>query len=324
MSIRAKKRYGQHFLQPAWADKLVAAIEPAARRPFLEIGPGPGALTLRLAPRVASLTAVELDPEMVALLQPKVPSNVTLVPGRLPRVRLRLSPARAPALRVAGNLPYNVSSPILFSLLAAHRRRGHLRRCHAHAAAGSRGADPRAARDPRLRRALDLRPAACRRTAAPVPAAWRLPSGAEGPFDRRSPALPPARRARCRTRRRSRRWSARCSCSGGRPCSMRCGRSRSRATRMSARALTSAAIDPARRPETLQLTELARLAEFFAAPFAVSCAIVCAILRSPWSAVPAAPGGHTRRGSPPRYTQAPPARAALLAGRVLRLAEQPV
>ena len=40
------------FCEPAWADKLVAAIEPAARRPFLEIGPGPGALTLRLAPRV--------------------------------------------------------------------------------------------------------------------------------------------------------------------------------------------------------------------------------------------------------------------------------
>ena len=62
--VRAKKRFGQHFLEPAWADKLVEAIAPRPTDRFLEIGPGPGALTLRLAPRVAHLTAVELDREM--------------------------------------------------------------------------------------------------------------------------------------------------------------------------------------------------------------------------------------------------------------------
>src|SRR4029079_8087360 len=81
MRPRAKKKYGQHFLQGAWADKLVAAIEPKLHQRFLEIGPGPGALTLRLAPRVAHLTAVEIDGEMVSGLGPRLPGNVTLIQG---------------------------------------------------------------------------------------------------------------------------------------------------------------------------------------------------------------------------------------------------
>ncbi len=76
---RPRKRFGQHFLEPAWADKLVEAVKPSADDDFLEIGPGPGALTLRLAPRVRRLTAVELDRDMIAALQPRVPANVTLV-----------------------------------------------------------------------------------------------------------------------------------------------------------------------------------------------------------------------------------------------------
>src|SRR5690554_899444 len=76
---RAKKRLGQHFLQPEWADKLIAAIQPHAEDRFIEIGPGPGALTLRLAPLVSHITAVEVDPEMVAALRPRLPPNVTLV-----------------------------------------------------------------------------------------------------------------------------------------------------------------------------------------------------------------------------------------------------
>src|SRR5688572_13771622 len=74
-----RKRFGQHFLAPPWADKLVAAIAPADADRFLEIGPGPGALTLRLAPRVAHLTAVEIDRELAAALAPQLPPNVDLV-----------------------------------------------------------------------------------------------------------------------------------------------------------------------------------------------------------------------------------------------------
>ena len=117
----ARKRFGQHFLEPAWADKLVAAIEPHDDDRFLEIGPGPGALTLRLAPRIAHLTAVEVDRDLAALLAPQLPPNVELVVGDfldLDLARL-LQPGR---VRVAGNLPYNISSPILFKLIDAVRK----------------------------------------------------------------------------------------------------------------------------------------------------------------------------------------------------------
>jgi len=122
MSFR-RKRYGQHFLAPAWADKVVEAIGPAATDRFLEIGPGPGALTLRLAPRVQHLTAIEVDRDLAAELRPELPSNVDLVTADFLDFDLGALVAAGP-LRVAGNLPYNISSPILFKLLhAAHKER---------------------------------------------------------------------------------------------------------------------------------------------------------------------------------------------------------
>jgi 16S rRNA (adenine1518-N6/adenine1519-N6)-dimethyltransferase len=121
---RPRKRYGQHFLEQAWAEKLVKAIDPRPADRFLEIGPGPGALTLRLAPRVAHLTAIEIDRDIVAALTPRVPPNVTLVEGDFLEMDLGALAAAGP-LRVAGNLPYNISSPIMFRLLEA-RERMHL------------------------------------------------------------------------------------------------------------------------------------------------------------------------------------------------------
>jgi len=115
-----RRRFGQHFLAPAWADKVVRAIAPSRDERFLEIGPGPGALTLRLAPRVDHLTAIEIDRDLIARLQPHVPRNVDLVPGNILDVDLAPYFAAGP-LRIAGNLPYNISSPILFKLLAAAR-----------------------------------------------------------------------------------------------------------------------------------------------------------------------------------------------------------
>jgi 16S rRNA (adenine1518-N6/adenine1519-N6)-dimethyltransferase len=116
--MRARKRFGQHFLEPAWADKLVAAIEPQPGDRFLEIGPGPGALTLRLAPRVAHLTAVEIDRDLAADLAPRLPANADLVVADFLQMDLGPLAASGP-LRVAGNLPYNISSPILFRLIDA-------------------------------------------------------------------------------------------------------------------------------------------------------------------------------------------------------------
>jgi 16S rRNA (adenine1518-N6/adenine1519-N6)-dimethyltransferase len=123
MQPRARKRFGQHFLEAAWADKVIAAIDPRPRDRFLEIGPGPGALTLRLAPRVAHVTAVEVDAALVETLRPRVASNVTLVHADFLDVDLSSLEIERP-FRVAGNLPYNVSSPILFALLRAHRSAG--------------------------------------------------------------------------------------------------------------------------------------------------------------------------------------------------------
>jgi 16S rRNA (adenine1518-N6/adenine1519-N6)-dimethyltransferase len=260
--MRARKRFGQHFLEAAWADKLVAIIDPRPDDRFVEIGPGPGALTLRLAPRVAHLTAVELDPAMVAMLRPRVPHNVTLVQADFLDFDLSsLAPGRA--VRVAGNLPYNVSSPILFALIGAHRRSGGivdatlmLQRevaARLHAAPGSRDygvlsilvqlhAD--------VRPVLALPPGAFR----PMPKvhstvvhlSFRPPAVAlsdEGSFE-----------AMVRTMFGQRRKML---LNALRPFA------ESRA-RIAGAALAAAGIDGRRRPETLQLTELARLAEFFA------------------------------------------------------------
>ncbi len=124
MPGRPKKRYGQHFLEAAWAERLVNAIEPAGGDSFLEIGPGRGALTLRLAPRVRHITAVEVDRDMVAGLTPRLPQNVTLIAGDFLDFDLASTcqGAGAPGgIRVAGNLPYNAASHIIVKLLAASR-----------------------------------------------------------------------------------------------------------------------------------------------------------------------------------------------------------
>lgn len=114
---RARRRFGQHFLEPVWADKVLDAIGPTPADRFLEIGPGSGALTLKLAPRVANLAAVEVDRDLAAQLRPRLPSNAELVSADF--LDLDLTRYLQAPLRVAGNLPFNISSPILFKLLEA-------------------------------------------------------------------------------------------------------------------------------------------------------------------------------------------------------------
>src|SRR5438045_1791319 len=108
-----RRRFGQHFLEPRWADKVVDAIVPAPDDRFLEIGPGTGVLTLRLAPRVAHLTAVEIDRDLIAGLTPRLPANVTLINGDFLETDVASVFAQnglpSAPIRVAGNLPYNVS-----------------------------------------------------------------------------------------------------------------------------------------------------------------------------------------------------------------------
>ena len=115
---RARKRFGQHFLEPAWVARLLEAQSPTPDDVFLEIGPGRGALTFPLSAKVRHIVAVEIDRDLAAHLRTELPSNVRVVEGDfldldLPHV-LRDEPR---PIRVVGNLPYNVSSPILFKLL---------------------------------------------------------------------------------------------------------------------------------------------------------------------------------------------------------------
>jgi 16S rRNA (adenine1518-N6/adenine1519-N6)-dimethyltransferase len=123
MTDRAKKRFGQHFLEPAWVTKVIDALSPAPDDIFLEIGPGRGALTRPLASRAGRIIAVEIDRDLAAALPSRVPANVTIVEGdALETDFAALLGETTGPVRVVGNLPYNVASPILFRLLhgAAH------------------------------------------------------------------------------------------------------------------------------------------------------------------------------------------------------------
>jgi 16S rRNA (adenine1518-N6/adenine1519-N6)-dimethyltransferase len=125
----ARKRFGQHFLERAWVDKLIRAIAPSSDQTFLEIGPGRGALTLPLAECARRVVAFEIDRDLAAGLRAAAPANLTVVDGDFLDVTteqlhdaLRAGAGPEPAfLRAAGNLPYNVASPILFKLVGLHR-----------------------------------------------------------------------------------------------------------------------------------------------------------------------------------------------------------
>ena len=113
----ARKRFGQHFLtDPAVIDAIVAAIAPAATDALVEIGPGLGALTEPLAERCGRLTVIELDRDLAARL--RVRPALEVIEADVLTVDFgALSERRGAALRVVGNLPYNISTPILFHLL---------------------------------------------------------------------------------------------------------------------------------------------------------------------------------------------------------------
>ena len=120
---RPRKRFGQHFLEPAWVAKLVQSLGTSPDDTFLEIGPGRGALTAALAPHVRRIVAVEIDRDLAAALPSRVPANIRVVTGDFLNIDLDEVLRSEPCpLRVVGNLPYNVASPILFSLLHASDR----------------------------------------------------------------------------------------------------------------------------------------------------------------------------------------------------------
>jgi 16S rRNA (adenine1518-N6/adenine1519-N6)-dimethyltransferase len=121
--VRTRKRFGQHFLEPAWVAKLVAAIDPKSDQVFLEIGPGAGTITRALAEHAARVVAVEIDRDLAGTLVEERLSRLEVVTGDV--LEVDLASLGLPAgTRVAGNLPYNISSPILMRLLELHRETG--------------------------------------------------------------------------------------------------------------------------------------------------------------------------------------------------------
>ncbi len=115
-----RQALGQHFLiNPGVLHKIVAAIDPGPGDVIVEIGAGKGALTAALAGKAGRVVAVEKDERLIPGLRERMPANVEVVHGDILRVDFRefLAKAGAPALRLVGNVPYSISSPLLFRVI---------------------------------------------------------------------------------------------------------------------------------------------------------------------------------------------------------------
>ena len=118
MKHQARKRFGQHFLTDTFViEQIISAIAPSAGEQMVEIGPGLAALTQPLVERLGKLTVIELDRDLVLRLQAH--SQLHVIASDVLRVDFTelAKTLQTPKLRVVGNLPYNISTPILFHLL---------------------------------------------------------------------------------------------------------------------------------------------------------------------------------------------------------------
>jgi 16S rRNA (adenine1518-N6/adenine1519-N6)-dimethyltransferase len=117
---RARKRFGQHFLHdPQVIARIIAALEPRAGQSVVEIGPGRGALTRALLPVLQSMDAVEVDRDLIPVLQTAMAGLGELRLHRADALKFDFCGLVTDGgkLRVVGNLPYNISTPLLFRLL---------------------------------------------------------------------------------------------------------------------------------------------------------------------------------------------------------------
>ena len=117
MKHLARKRFGQHFLTDrSVIDAIVDVINPQPGEALIEVGPGLGALTNPLVARCEKLTVIELDRDLAQLLR-KRPELEVIESDVLKVDFAAVSQTMGRRLRVVGNLPYNISTPILFHLL---------------------------------------------------------------------------------------------------------------------------------------------------------------------------------------------------------------
>lgn len=258
--MRARKRFGQHFLEPAWVEKIVAAIAPAAGDTILEIGPGRGAMTLALARSAGRVLAIEIDRDLAPALAARVPPHVTVVTADFLEADVVALLDGAAPVRVAGNLPYNVSSPILLRLLEL-------------ADAGRRFPEATVMLQLEVAERLAARPgtkawgvlSACQQMQADVERLFTLPPGAFRPAPQVQSAVVRLRYRAPRVPVRDLRTFhalVRGLFSARRKMLSNAVAPLATASGLDAREVVArAGLDGTRRPETLELAELARLAD---------------------------------------------------------------
>jgi 16S rRNA (adenine1518-N6/adenine1519-N6)-dimethyltransferase len=124
MHHQARKRFGQNFLvDEGIIDRIINAIDPRPGQRLVEIGPGQGALTAPLARSGARLDCIELDRDLARFLKAQYKTNeaVTIHQQDILKFQLAQLSTSPASLRVIGNLPYNISTPVLFHLLRSHQ-----------------------------------------------------------------------------------------------------------------------------------------------------------------------------------------------------------
>ena len=120
MKHQARKRFGQNFLQDeAIVSRMISAMRLNPDDPVIEVGPGLGALTLPLLAELEHLRVVEIDRDLIARLRQRNLTNLSITEGDVLNIDWQ-SMAGEQKLRVVGNLPYNIGTPLLLHLLNAH------------------------------------------------------------------------------------------------------------------------------------------------------------------------------------------------------------
>ena len=122
MSHRPRKRFGQNFLHdPVVINKIISAIHPLPTDVLVEIGPGQGAITYPLLRATGRLTVIELDRDLVEPLKQNAAGPGELIVHNADALSFDFCGlGESEQLRVIGNLPYNISTPLLFHLLDQH------------------------------------------------------------------------------------------------------------------------------------------------------------------------------------------------------------
>ena len=122
LNHRPRKRFGQNFLHdPVVIGKIISAVHPVRNDRLLEIGPGQGAITVPILAEVGELSVVELDRDLIGPLQVRCAEFGKLVVHNADALSFDFCRLVTDTpLRVVGNLPYNISTPLLFHLLEQH------------------------------------------------------------------------------------------------------------------------------------------------------------------------------------------------------------